>query len=283
MGRAFDFVKFYDSRTTRSRVNVHGSFDAIFILVFVLGALWGSFANVVIYRLPKNLSVVRPRSHCNACKKMIAWYDNIPLFSWFILRGKCRHCGARFSIRYVLVEWLMAILFGCVYLKVGWSYLLLEYLILVFGLVTVSFIDFDNMILPDEFTLGGIAVGLIGAALNPERHFLPALWGVILGGGFLWGIAVIYAAIRNREGMGGGDIKLLAWIGAVLGWTSIPFVIICASLVGSLVGLALVLKDRRGMNYAIPFGPYLSLAAILYLFFGRALSLAYIHMFIPSL
>ncbi len=259
------------------------NFDPLVFLMFILGALWGSFANVVIYRLPKDLSVVSPRSHCYSCQKIIAWYDNIPLFSWFILHGKCRNCGAKFSIRYVLVEWLMASLFAAVYIKVGFSWTLLEYLILVFGLVTVSFIDFDHMILPDEFTLGGVAVGLIGAALNPERHFLPAFWGVIFGGGFLWAIAVVYAMIRKQEGMGGGDIKLLAWIGAVLGWTSVPFVIICSSLVGSLVGLSLVFKKRQGMSHAIPFGPYLSLAAILYIFFGRELSLAYIHLFIPSL
>ena len=259
------------------------NFDPVAILMFILGALWGSFANVVIYRLPKDLSVVAPRSHCYACKKTIVWYDNIPLFSWFVLRGKCRNCGAKFSIRYVLVEWLMAVLFAAVYIKVGFSWTLIEDLIFVFGLVTVSFIDFDHMILPDEFTLGGAAVGLIGAALNPERHFLSAFWGVIVGGGFLWAIAVVYAMIRKQEGMGGGDIKLLAWIGAVLGWTSVPFVIICSSLVGSLVGLSLVFRKRQGMNHAIPFGPYLSFAAILYIFFGRELSLAYIHLFIPSL
>ncbi len=257
--------------------------DPLLYIMFILGALWGSFANVVIYRLPKGLSVVKPRSHCYSCQKTIAWYDNVPLFSWFFLSGKCRNCGARFSIRYVLVEWIMAGLFAAVYVKVGFCWRLLEYLLFVFGLVTVSFIDLDHMILPDEFTLGGIAVGLIGAAINPERPFMPAIWGVIVGGGFLWAIAILYAIFRKQEGMGGGDIKLLAWIGAVLGWTSVPFVIICSSLVGSLVGLSLVLKRKQGMSHAIPFGPYLSLAAIFYIFFGRDLSLAYIHLFIPSL
>lgn len=177
----------------------------------------------------------------------------------------------------------MAILFCATFLKFDLSWTLLEYLIFVFGLVTASFIDIDHMILPDEFTLGGIVVGLIGASLNPEREFLPALIGVILGGGFLWAIAAIYSALRKQEGMGGGDIKLLGWIGAVLGWTSVPFVIISSSLVGSLVGLIIMAKFKKNLSHAIPFGPYLALGAILFMLFGREISAAYIHLFIPSL
>lgn len=177
----------------------------------------------------------------------------------------------------------MAGVFLALYLKVGFSWLLLEYLVFAFGLITASFIDFDHMILPDVFTLSGIVLGLLGAALNPSREFWPALWGVLLGGGFLWAIAVIYAAIRKQEGMGGGDIKLLAWIGAVLGWTSVPFVIICSSLVGSLVGVVVMLKAKEGLGHAIPFGPYLALGALLYIFFGQEITAIYLRFFIPSL
>ncbi len=177
----------------------------------------------------------------------------------------------------------MAFLFAAVVCRDGLSWSVLEHLIFVFGLVTASFIDFDHMILPDEFTLSGIVIGLVGAALNPDRPFLPALFGVLVGGGFLWAIAAIYAAVRKQEGMGGGDIKLLGWIGAVLGWTSVPFVVISSSLVGSLVGLIIMAQKRKGLSQAIPFGPYLAFGAILYLFFGQDISEAYIRLFIPAL
>jgi leader peptidase (prepilin peptidase)/N-methyltransferase len=250
---------------------------------FVFGALFGSFANVIIYRLPRDESIVHPRSHCYHCKKPIAWFDNIPLFAWFWLKGRCRNCHTPYSFRYVAVEWIMAILFAAVVYKDGLSWNLLEHLIFAFGLVTASVIDLDHMILPDEFTLGGLILGLIGAAINPDRSLIAAVYGVLFGGGFLWAIAAIYSFLRKQEGMGGGDIKLLAWIGAILGWTSVPFVIISSSLVGSLVGLLLMAKNRKGLSQAIPFGPYLAFGAILYLFFGRELSEAYVRLFIPAL
>lgn len=250
---------------------------------FIMGACFGSFANVVIYRYPKDESVVTPRSRCGSCKKNISWYDNIPIFSWLLLCGKCRHCKSHFSIRYPLVELITAVLFLGIFLKFGWSWLLLEYLLFCFALVIASFIDFDHMILPDIFTLSGIAIGLVGAIFNPEREFLSALYGVLLGGGFLYAVAIIYSALRKQEGMGGGDIKLLAWIGAVLGWTSVPFVIISSSLIGSAVGLVIMIRSKGGMSLAIPFGPYLALGAILYIFCGQELANIYINFFIPSL
>lgn len=253
---------------------------------FVFGLLLGSFANVIIYRLPEGLSVVSPRSHCFQCKKTVPWYDNIPFFSWFILRGKCRFCKKHFSVRYALVELAMALLFMGLFLKVGLSWLLLEYLIFAFGLLVVSMIDLDHMILPDEFTLSGIVIGLLGAAINPEREFMPSLWGVLLGGGFLWAIAVIYQALRKQEGMGGGDIKLLAWMGALLGWTSVPFIILTSSVLGTLVGLFHIFnksKNAEGLSTAIPFGPFLALAALLYIFVGEEITHAYVNIFIPSL
>lgn len=255
----------------------------IALCVFLFGACFGSFANVIIYRMPRGESVVKPRSRCSNCQKLISWYDNIPIFSWFILRGQCRHCKAKFSIRYSMVELLMAVAFLALYLKVGLNWLLLEYLIFAFGLIAASFIDLDHMILPDEFTLSGIVLGLLGAALNPAREFLPALGGVLLGGGSLWAVAVIYSALRKQEGMGGGDIKLIAWIGAVLGWTSVPFVVISSSLIGSLVGVIILLKSKEGFSKAIPFGPYLALGAFLYIFCGEQLTDMYIKFFIPSL
>jgi leader peptidase (prepilin peptidase)/N-methyltransferase len=247
---------------------------------FLFGAIFGSFANVVIYRLPKNLSIITPRSHCYQCQKLIQWFDNIPILSWFILGGQCRGCGASFSIRYAVVEFLMGALFATLFWYHGWTWTLLEHLIFGFALLTACIIDLDHMILPDEITLSGIVIGLIGAGINPEREFLPALYGALMGGGFLWAIAAIYFALRKQEGMGGGDVKLLAWIGAVLGWKSIPIVILSSSLIGSLVGVALMLKAKGGLNTAIPYGPFLGLGALIYIFGGYSIADLYIGLFI---
>lgn len=240
------------------------------VFLFVFGAILGSFANVIIYRMPRGESVVYPGSRCTSCGTAIRWYHNIPIFAWFWLRGRCASCGAGFSFRYPFVEFLMASLFaGAGYVLHG-QWMLVEALIFIFGLVTVSFIDIDHMILPDKFTLSGIVIGLIGAALNPERSIIDALLGVILGAGFLWAIAYFYFVIRNREGMGGGDVKLLGWIGAVLGWKAVPVVILLSSLLGTFVGLAIMARTKDGLTVAIPFGPYLAGAALLYLFFDGA-------------
>jgi len=147
----------------------------------------------------------------------------------------------------------------------------------------VSFIDLDHMILPDKFTLSGIVIGLLGGLLNPERSLLDAVFGLLMGGGFLYAIAYIYFAIRNRDGMGGGDIKLLGWIGAVLGWKSIPFVILFSSLTGSVVGIAVSVKSEAGLKSSIPFGPYLAAAAVVYVLFGREIANWYLSLFLPAL
>lgn len=252
------------------------------IAFFILGAMFGSFANVIIYRMPKDMSVVAPRSHCYSCNKMISWYDNIPILSWFLLRGRCRSCGASFSFRYVVVELLMGALFMALFIYHGWTWTLLEQIIFVFALVTACVIDIDHMILPDEFTLSGIAIGLLGALLSPERAFWPAVWGVVLGGGFLWAIAVIYFALRKQEGMGGGDVKLLAWIGAVLGWKAVPFVILSSSLIGSLVGVIIMIRSKGSMHTAIPYGPYLGFGALTYIFGGDKIAEAYLGLFLTT-
>ncbi|MCB0342837.1 MAG: prepilin peptidase [Pseudobdellovibrionaceae bacterium] len=252
-------------------------------VVFLFGAIWGSFANVVIYRLPHEKSVVKPRSRCPKCEAAIKWYDNVPILSWLFLRGRCRSCKAKISWRYPLVEFLMGSVFAIVFYQFGFSWLTLEYLVFAFGLIVVSFIDFDHMILPDVFTLSGVVLGLLGAALNPEREFMSALWGVLMGGGSLYLVAYIYFALRKEEGMGGGDIKLLAWIGALLGWKSIPFVILASSLVGSVVGILIMIRSREGMKAAIPFGPYLALGALIYMIGGSQLIDWYFRLHIPSL
>ncbi|RYZ89865.1 MAG: prepilin peptidase [Proteobacteria bacterium] len=232
--------------------------------------------------MPAGLSVVTPRSRCQNCKTNIAWYDNIPMISWLWLRGQCRHCGAKFSFRYFFVELLMASLFVLAYHYLGLTWFLLEALIFLFGLVCCTFIDFDHMILPDKFTLSGIVIGLAGSLINPERGFFDAMLGVLLGGGFLWAMAYLYFAFTKQDGMGGGDIKLLAWIGAVLGWKAIPFVIMASAIIGSVVGLAMAKKQKQGLKTVIPFGPYLALGAVLHLFGGQAISLWYFNLFLPA-
>ncbi len=260
------------------------SLEPAFIFIFFwLGAILGSFGNVIIYRLPKGESIVSPRSYCYSCKKQIKWYDNIPVISWFILRGKCRSCGAKYSFRYPFVELLTGVLFALAYYYIGMSWTLLEYLIFIFGLVVCTFIDLDHMILPDEFTLSGIVIGLVGAALNPQREFLDSLFGVLMGGGFLWGMAYVYYLLTKQEGMGGGDIKLLAWIGALLGWKAIPFVIMTSAITGSIIGLIMARKQNAGLKSVIPFGPYLALGAIIYLFGGEAIALWYLDLFMPGI
>lgn len=247
---------------------------------FLLGSCFGSFANVLIYRMPANESILG-RSRCKACKNLIPWYQNIPLISYFILRGKCKNCAASFSIRYPLVEFIMASLFALLIYQYDVTWTSLEYLILIFGLVTVSFIDYDHMILPDEFTLGGLVIGLIGAALNPDRSFLEALLGVLFGGGILWLVAYIYFIFTSRDGLGGGDIKLLAWLGALLGWKAIPFIILISSILGSIVGLILSRKTEDGLKTMIPFGPFLALGALLYLYGLKSVGLWYVDLFFP--
>lgn len=248
---------------------------------FLFGSLLGSFGNVVIARWPKGESLVRPRSHCPQCKKTLTWYELVPILSWIFLRGRCLGCRAKISARYPLVEALTGALFVSVYLQYGLTWTALELCLLSFGLVTVSFIDHDHYLLPDLFTLSGIVIGLVGAVFNPERDFLSAMGGVLLGGGFLWSIAYLYFVFRKQEGMGGGDIKLLAWIGAVLGWKAIPFVILVSSLVGSVAGLLSGFKSSEGMKKVIPFGPFLAIAAVLYYLGGQGLAHTYLGLFLP--
>lgn len=259
------------------------NFDLLTFFFFILGAIFGSFANVIILRLPNKQSIIHPRSHCLNCSKIIAWYDNIPLFSFLFLRGRCRHCQTSISFRYFIVELITAWFFALSYQYFGLSWNFVEALCFLFPIVICTFIDLDHMILPDKFTLSGIVIGLIGSLLNPDRQFYEAFLGVLLGGGFLWLLAYLYFVFSGRDGLGGGDIKLLAWIGAVLGWRSIPFVILVSSILGSIVGLILSKKNPDGLKTMIPFGPFLAIGAVIYLFGGGWLGEIYLNLFLPGL
>lgn len=173
----------------------------------------------------------------------------------------------------------MATLFLIAGYVLGPTPTLLESLPFIFALVTSSVIDLDHYLLPDKFTLSGIVIGLVGALLNPDRSFQAAALGVLLGGGFLWAIAYLYYAARNREGLGGGDIKLLAWIGAVLGWQAIPFVILFASVTGAVIGVVMAMRSKEGFNKPIPFGPFLAAGALLFqLGFGSSWTRWYLEL-----
>ncbi|MFK8138522.1 MAG: A24 family peptidase [Bdellovibrionales bacterium] len=252
------------------------------IWVFIVGACFGSFGNLIVDRLPQGKSIVKPASHCMNCDKKLKWYDNIPIISAILLKAKCRSCGSFYGWRTLVFELLMAILFTAIVYKFGITWLSLEFLFFGFGLLVVSFIDIDHRIIPDVFSLSGIVLGLLGAYLNPMRDFDSALWGFLVGGGFLFAIAYFYLLIRKIEGMGGGDIKLLAWIGAYLGIQSILFVIFVASVIGAFAGLISAISSRDGLKSSIPFGPYLAFAAVLYLFFGPLIIDLYFSYLVPS-
>jgi len=253
------------------------------ILIFVFfGSIFGSFANVLIYRMQHETRLnLFNQSYCPNCKYPIPFYLNIPILAWFLLRGRCQNCKVPFSFRYPFVEFLMTVLFVALFLCIGWKWFLLEALIFTFALVVASFIDKDQMILPDSLTLSGIVLGLLGAWLNPERMFLDSFLGCILGGLILLFVAYTYYWFRKQEGIGGGDIKLLAWIGAVLGWQSVVFVLMVASFLGTFVGFFLILCDKRfHFKTAIPFGPYLAIAALFYIFL-RDLESLYLRFLMP--
>lgn len=237
----------------------------------IFGLIIGSFLNVVIVRLPRDQSIVSPRSRCPLCSADIAWYDNLPIISYLLLRGKCRSCGAPVSPRYPLVEAMTSALFGYAVFHFGLTIDLAAALVLLPALVAIAFIDLDHRIIPNEISIPGIPVGFILGALRASVGPLDAGLGVLLGGGALFAVAWGYEKIRKREGMGMGDVKLLAMIGAFTGWQGVLVTLITGSFVGSAVGLALMIRKRESLQSAIPFGPFLAMGAVFHLFWGQEL------------
>jgi leader peptidase (prepilin peptidase)/N-methyltransferase len=240
----------------------------VIFTTFAFGAIIGSFLNVCIARIPHDRSIVRPPSHCPVCHEPIAWYDNVPLLSYALLAGRCRRCRTRISLLYPAVEALTGGLAVALWWRLGATPAFVGYLAFAAALVTITFIDLDHRIIPDVISLPGIALGLAVSLVSPLVKPFDAVLGVVVGGGFLLGVAVAYQAIRGQEGMGGGDIKLLAMIGAFLGWQSIFVTVMVASIVGSIIGVALMLYRRADSKLAIPFGPFLACGALVHLFFG---------------
>ncbi|MBI4196343.1 MAG: prepilin peptidase [Deltaproteobacteria bacterium] len=244
----------------------------IFLLV-LFGLSIGSFLNVVIARLPKQQSIVVPRSHCPDCGLSLHWYDNIPLLSYLLLGGHCRFCKKPISFRYPLVELISGFLIFLLYLQFGdVKIVLLYFLFLASPLIAITFIDLSHKVIPNVISLPGIPAGLL-VSLLIYGFQVEILWrsliGMAAGGGLLFLIAWLYEKLRRREGIGMGDVKLITMLGAFLGWKGVFFVLMISSLLGSLTGLVMMVVSRKNLQYEIPYGPFLAAAALLYLFIGQ--------------
>ncbi len=277
--------------------------NAVVTLIYLafamcFGACIGSFLNVCIYRIPRDMSVVSPRSHCPNCKTPISAWQNIPLLSWLFLGGKCRGCRTPISIRYFLVEALTAILFGLIFLQ--WDILprflclvpkapilLPVYMAFAASLVCAAVIDLEHYILPDRITIGGTLLALIFSPLLPQLHdtaiwhqaLLRSVIGAAVGFSVLFAISVLGRIVYRKDAMGFGDVKLMAFFGALFGWHAIPFTLFIGALTGSIAGLVLILAKRRNSEGIIPFGPFLCFGALLWLFWGPLLWDAYWKLF----
>jgi leader peptidase (prepilin peptidase)/N-methyltransferase len=228
----------------------------------LFGAVIGSFLNVCIHRLPRGKSVVWPASACPACERELAWYENIPVLAYLVLGGRCRTCRAPISARYPIVEAITGVLFAAAYWYYGPSLLLVSRLLFVCALIVLFAIDLEHHLLPNVITLPGIAVGF-AFSLVTEPGWLSSLIGIAIGGGVLYAIAEVYYRLRHEEGLGMGDVKMLAMVGAFLGWKLTLVTLMMASFSGSIVGVTLIAMRRGSMKYALPFGTFLAMGAVL--------------------
>ncbi len=246
-------------------------FETLIVLVF--GLCFGSFANVCIYRMPRELSIAKPStSFCPKCKKSINWYDNIPVLSFLFLKGKCRNCKEKISFIYPSMELLCGILFLSMYFLFGFSYVLIPFCLLVFCLMVATAVDFEFQIIPDEISFFLMAAGLLMSFFNTFlgdavwQRILNSVLGFFAGGGSLFFVAVIGKIIFKKDAMGGGDIKIMAGAGAFLGWDRVLFAIAIACFLGSIVGIILILTKKLARQQAMPFGPYLAAGTYITLF-----------------
>jgi leader peptidase (prepilin peptidase)/N-methyltransferase len=242
------------------------------------GLLVGSFLNVCIHRLPRQESMLCPASHCPECSRPLAWFENIPVVSWFVLRGRCRVCRASISMMYPATELATALLFVSMYAIHGVQMLLVARVLFGCALIVLFVIDLRHRILPDLVTLPGIAAGFGASFLLPPGP-VASLLGIALGGGILFGLSEAYYRLRGHEGLGMGDVKMLAMIGAFLGWRLVLATLFLASLSGSLVGLVIVLSGRGGMKSQLPFGVFLSAGALISTLGGAPLLAWYLSLY----
>jgi leader peptidase (prepilin peptidase) / N-methyltransferase len=231
------------------------------LLVAAFGMAVGSFLNVCIYRVPQRLSIVSPRSRCTSCGRSLSWFDNVPVVSYLVLGGRCRSCGAPISPVYPIVELATAAVFVAMYWAYGPTLMLLVRLLFACAMVVLFVIDLQHQILPNRITLPGIVVGLaLSGVVGPG--WAQSLIGITIGGGVLFAIAEVYYRVRHEEGLGMGDVKMLAMIGAFLGWKLVLVTLVLSSIVGSVVGVGLILVGGKTLRYAMPFGTFLAIGAI---------------------
>ncbi len=239
------------------------------LFAFLFGTVAGSFLNVCIYRLPREESIVTPRSRCPACQAPIRALDNIPLLSFALLGGRCRACNHPIPWRYPLVEALTGVLFVATVAEFGVTLRAGFLLLLLSGLVVASFIDLDHQIIPNAITLPGIPLGFLGGFLLGDPPLLDRVIGSLAGAGFLYLVLLYGGVLYGQEAMGEGDLNLIALVGAFLGWRAVIVTILVGCFVGSAVGLALIALKRLSRRQHIPFGPFLSLGAVVALFWGQ--------------
>ncbi|MDY0361848.1 MAG: prepilin peptidase [Desulforegulaceae bacterium] len=253
------------------------SLNFILFASFIFGSCIGSFLNVCILRIPNDISIAFPPSACTKCNEPIKWYDNIPVLSYIFLMGKCRNCKTKISIQYPLVELFTG--FMAFYTVLSFSLTIKTVFVFIFAcvLIVISVIDLHHQIIPDIISLPGIPVFFVLAIILKEINFLDLVLGILLGGGILYLIAFLYYFFTKKEGMGGGDIKLLAMIGAFIGYKGIFFTIFFSSVLGTIIGIILIIIKGRNMKYALPFGPFLSLGALIYIYFGDFIIYHYIN------
>jgi len=247
-------------------------------ILAVLGLAVGSFLNVCIHRLPREQSLNSPPSRCPHCDYRLRWFDNIPVVSYAILGGRCRQCRARISIRYPIVELVtmgVFVLHGAVF---GWSALLVPRLVFACAMIVLFAIDLEHQLLPNIITLPGIVVGIIASSVLPPG-ITDALIGMVVGGGVLWLIGEAYFRFSGQEGMGGGDVKMLAMIGAFLGWKLVLVTLVLSSVLGSIIGLIVIALRKGGMKYALPYGTFLALGALVASLAGDAIVNWYVGLY----
>jgi len=247
-----------------------------YLAAFFLGSIWGSFSNVCIYRIPKNINVVKGRSFCPSCKSKINWYDNVPFFSFIFLKAKCRNCDYKISLQYFLVELISAVSFVFIYYIYGLSITTLLLIILTIFFIIIFFIDLKYFIIPNELTYPLMIIGFIksfdpGLNQNIFPNFLNSLIGGMFGYLIIWSIIIFYKKIKNKEGMGLGDAKLMSVIGFWFGWISIPFILFISSIIALLMVIPSLIKRTKNMSTEIPFGPFIIIGCVVYLMFRNSI------------
>lgn len=253
---------------------------AFVVIAGVFGLLVGSFLNVCIYRLPRGESILWPGSRCPQCANALRWYHNVPVISWVWLRGRCAYCQTPIAARYPLVELATALIWALIVWQTPVGWLLVSRLVLATALIVLFMIDLEHQILPNVITLPGIALGLALSVVTPPGP-RDAIIGAFVGGGILYAIAAAYYLLRREEGMGMGDVKMLAMVGAFLGWRAVLLTLVLASFAGAVVGLVVMAVQREGMRYALPFGTFLALGTLIAMLAGESL-LAWYLSFYPE-